>query len=148
MTPGCTVVQTQAGYAVGNVFLGNFRPHYPSSTIPDICQVSDQAHSFMATLFPASDGHYRQDNAPCHTARIQKWLDEHDSEFLLMSWPLNSPNQTFVVRLGKVGLHYITITQSIGTGGPPVDIMVPDTPGDLSPSHRINASPHGRCFAG
>ncbi len=103
MPPGCTVGKTQAGYAVGNVFLGYFRPHYPNSTILEIGQVSDQAHSFMATLFSSSDGNYLLDNVPCHTVRIQKWLEEHDSEFPLMPWPSNLPNQTFVVRLGKVG---------------------------------------------
>ncbi len=41
MAHGCTVGWTQAGYAVGDVFLGHFRPHYPNSTIPDSCQVTE-----------------------------------------------------------------------------------------------------------
>lgn len=41
MAPGCTVGWTQAGYAVGDVFLGHFSPHYPNSTIPDSCQVTE-----------------------------------------------------------------------------------------------------------
>ncbi len=63
--------------------------------------LTKRTHSWQ--LFPSRDGNYLLDNVPCHTVRIQKWLEEHDSEFLLMPWPSNLPNQTFVVRLGKVG---------------------------------------------
>lgn len=45
-------------------------------------------HTFMATVFPAGDDHYQQDNVTCHTARIAKEsFEEHEGEFLLMAWP-------------------------------------------------------------
>ena len=41
--------------------------------------VADQAHPFMAMLFPDGSGLFQQDNAPCHTARIvREWFEEHD----------------------------------------------------------------------
>ncbi len=40
MAPGCTLGQRRC-YAVGDVFLGHFRPHYPNSTTPDGFQVSE-----------------------------------------------------------------------------------------------------------
>lgn len=78
MAPGCTAGRTRAGYTVDDVFLGHFRPHYPNSTFPDSCQVSEhQEHPFIATVFLASDGHFLQDN----TARIVKErFEEHDGE--------------------------------------------------------------------
>jgi len=32
--------------------------------------VSDHVHTFMATMYPSSDGYLQQDDAPCHKARI------------------------------------------------------------------------------
>lgn len=91
-------------------------------------------------MFPASDGYYQQDNVPCNSVRLVKECNALASKF---TW--HELNQTFVVQLEKGGLHYITTTtpQWTGTGGPAVDNMVPDTPGDLSPTRRINASLRG-----
>ncbi len=112
--------------------------------------VADQVHPFMTTVFPPGDGRYQQDNAPCHTARIVKeWFKEHDGKFLLMPWTPNSTSPTFVVRLGKVGSHYIITTpRCMESEGPAVDIIIPDTPGDLSLPHWINTSLRGHCYMG
>lgn len=55
--------------------------------------VADHVHSFMATMFPSGDGHFQQDNAPCHRARtVTNWFEEHQSEFSLLPWPAQSPD--------------------------------------------------------
>ncbi len=84
----------------------------------------------MATVFLAGDGHYQQDNAPCHKARIVKeQFEEHDGEFLLMPWPPNSPDMNHSksrFELQSPPPHNVQELED-----PAVDIMVPDTP-DLS----------------
>ncbi|GFU97398.1 transposable element Tcb2 transposase [Trichonephila clavipes] len=53
--------------------------------------IADQLHPYMASVFPAGNGMFQQDNAPCHKAKIVlEWFQEHDAEFQLMSWPPNS----------------------------------------------------------
>ncbi len=84
-------------YTVDDVLLGHLRLHYPKAqsltAVRYLNIVADQVLPFMATVFLAGDGHYQQDNALCHNASIVKeQLEEHDSEFLLMPWPPNSPD--------------------------------------------------------
>ncbi len=44
--------------------------------------VADHVHPFMTTVYPSSDGHFQQDNAPCHKGQINSdWFLEHDNEF-------------------------------------------------------------------
>ncbi len=44
-------------------------------------------------MHPSSDGDFQQDNAPCHKAQIiSDWFLEHDNEFALLKWPLQSPD--------------------------------------------------------
>ncbi len=96
-------------YSVGDVFLGHFRPHYPDSTIPDSCQVSE---------------HHCRPGAPIHgncvpcriaiTSRImlpeslKEKFEEHDSTFMLMPWPPNSPDM-IPIELGSGYPHIPTI---------------------------------------
>ncbi len=79
--------------AVGVVYLGHFRHHYPNNTVPDSCQVSEHrcVPSAMPTVFPAGGGHYQQDNATL-PKMVKEWFKEHDGEFLLMPLPPNSPD--------------------------------------------------------
>ncbi|GFV18793.1 transposase domain containing protein [Trichonephila clavipes] len=45
----------------------------------------------MASVFPAGNGMFQLDNAPCQKSKIVlEWLQEHDAEFELISWPPNS----------------------------------------------------------
>ncbi|XP_071041341.1 fatty-acid amide hydrolase 2-like [Parasteatoda tepidariorum] len=51
----------------------------------------------MATVFPAGDGVYQQDNALCQKGRIViDWFEEHSSYFQVMSWPSNSPDLNLI----------------------------------------------------
>ncbi|GFX84967.1 transposase domain containing protein [Trichonephila clavipes] len=51
--------------------------------------IADQLHPYMASVFPAGNGMFQQDNAPCHKAKIVlEWFQEHNAEFQLMSWCL------------------------------------------------------------
>jgi len=55
--------------------------------------VFDHVHSFIATIYPSSDGYFQQDNAPCHKARIiSNWFLEYDNEFTALKWPPQSPD--------------------------------------------------------
>ncbi|GBN42181.1 Transposable element Tcb1 transposase [Araneus ventricosus] len=52
--------------------------------------VADQVHPYMATVYPANDGVFRQDNATCHVSKIVcAWFEEHNEEFQLLPWPPN-----------------------------------------------------------
>ncbi|KAF7659717.1 hypothetical protein LDENG_00294150 [Lucifuga dentata] len=54
---------------------------------------AEQAHPFMAVVFPDGSGLFQQDNTPCHTAEIvQEWFEEHDTEFKMLTWLPNSPD--------------------------------------------------------
>jgi len=47
----------------------------------------------MTTVYPSSDGSFQQYNAPCHKAQIiSDCFLEHDNEFTLLKWPLQSPD--------------------------------------------------------
>ncbi|GBO00022.1 hypothetical protein AVEN_41626-1 [Araneus ventricosus] len=55
--------------------------------------VADQVHPYVATVYPANDGLFQQDNATCHVSKIvPAWFEEHDEEFQLLPWPPNSPD--------------------------------------------------------
>ncbi len=71
----------------------HFKTYYPNSTIQvseHRCRPSASIHGNCVPCqwYPLG---YQQDNAASPTARILKeWLEEHDSEFLVIPWPLNS----------------------------------------------------------
>ncbi|GFT20531.1 transposase domain containing protein [Trichonephila clavipes] len=53
--------------------------------------IVDQLHPYMDYVFPAGNGMFQLDNAPCQKSKIVlEWSQEHDAEFRLMSWPPNS----------------------------------------------------------
>ncbi|GBM85906.1 hypothetical protein AVEN_191999-1 [Araneus ventricosus] len=53
--------------------------------------VANHVHSFMAITFPYGDGHFQQDNAPCHRApSVSNWSEEYQSDFNLLPWPAQS----------------------------------------------------------
>ncbi len=54
--------------------------------------VADHVHPFKTTVYPSSNCHFQQDNAPCHKSQlISDWFLEHDNEFPLLKWPPQSP---------------------------------------------------------
>jgi len=55
--------------------------------------IADQLHPYMDSVFPAGNGMFQQDNAPCHKPKIVlgSFL-EHVAEFQLMSCPPNPPD--------------------------------------------------------
>ena len=55
----------------------------------------------MTTVYPSSDGHFQQDNAPCHKAHI--WFLEHDNEFTVLQWPPVTRSQSNRSPLGCGG---------------------------------------------
>ncbi|GFW48067.1 transposable element Tc1 transposase [Trichonephila clavipes] len=59
--------------------------------------IADQLYPYMASLFPAGNGMFQQNNAPCHKAKIVlEWFQEHDAEFHLMTWLPNSPDLNMI----------------------------------------------------
>ncbi|CAN9501504.1 unnamed protein product [Ophioblennius macclurei] len=55
--------------------------------------VADHVHPFMGVMFPEGGGLFQQDNAPCYVAdSVQRWFEEHDQEFTVLTWPPNSPD--------------------------------------------------------
>lgn len=57
---------------------------------------------------------------------MEEWFEEHDGEFQSIPWPPNSPTMNSF----KKRVHSM-----YGTVGPIVDIMITDTPGDVSNYH-------------
>lgn len=54
---------------------------------------ADQLHAYMKSVFPTRNRVFQQDNAPCYKTRIVlQWLQKHNAEPQLMSWPPNSPD--------------------------------------------------------
>ncbi|GBN24958.1 hypothetical protein AVEN_210173-1 [Araneus ventricosus] len=55
--------------------------------------VADQENPYMATVYPANDGVFQQDNVTCHVPKIVRaWFEEHDEVFQLLPWLPNSPD--------------------------------------------------------
>ncbi len=78
--------------ALGNVLLGNLGPAIHVD-VTYLSIVADHGHSFMETVFPGGCGLFRQDNAPCHKAKmVQEWFEENNNEFEVLTWPPNSPD--------------------------------------------------------
>jgi len=57
---------------VWRIFLAHFWRsiwhHLNATAYPGI--VADNAHPFMTTVYPSSDGYFQQDNAPCQKPQI------------------------------------------------------------------------------
>ncbi len=65
--------------------------------------VADQVHPFMTMVFPDGSSVFQQNNAPCHMAEIvQKWFEEHDKEFKLLTRTPNSPDLNPIEHLWDV----------------------------------------------
>ncbi len=57
---------------------------HPLNATAYLSIVADHVHPFMTTVYPSSDDHFQQDNAPCHKAQIiSDWFLEHENEFTL-----------------------------------------------------------------
>ncbi len=101
MDPSCLVSTVQAGGG-GVMVWGIFSWHSLSPLVPiERCLnttaylsiVADHVHPFMTTVYPSSDDYFQQENAPCNKAQIiSDWFLEHDNEFTLLKWPLQSPD--------------------------------------------------------
>lgn len=70
-TPGCSLRRRHTGIQVDvNLRLTTY-----------LNIVADQVQPFMATVFPNSSDLYQQDNAHCHTAKIDiVWFLEHNKK--------------------------------------------------------------------
>ncbi len=84
---------------VGDILLAHFGPlikvpiEHRLNTTAYLSIVADHVHPFMITVYPFSDGFFKQDNAPCHKAQIiSDWFLEHDNEFTLLKWPPQPPD--------------------------------------------------------
>ncbi|KAK3523387.1 hypothetical protein QTP86_029885, partial [Hemibagrus guttatus] len=55
--------------------------------------VADHVPPLMETLFPDVCGLFQQDNVPCYKAKmVQKWFDEHNNQFEVLTPPPKSPD--------------------------------------------------------
>ncbi|GFV11589.1 transposase domain containing protein [Trichonephila clavipes] len=76
--------------------------------------IADQLHPYMASIFPAGNGMFQQDNAPCHKAKIVlEWFQEHDAEFQLMSWPPNSPDLNQIQHIWDVMVQQLSVQRPL-----------------------------------
>ncbi len=104
------------------------------------------AYQVPCQLYSLSVGAIIQKGNATLPKMVMEWFKKHDGEFVLLSQP---PNSTGHKTNRKVGSCSITITpQYTGTVRPAVNIMVPDTTGERSQNHWINASLHGCCLVG
>ncbi|GFV63316.1 transposable element Tc1 transposase [Trichonephila clavipes] len=101
LLPQCTVSHTQAGG--GSIMLwGTFSWAFlgPVVVVEQTMNatgylniIADQLHPYMASVFPAGNAMFQQNNASCQKVKIMlEWFQEHNAEFQLTSWPLNSPD--------------------------------------------------------
>ncbi|GFX37116.1 transposable element Tcb2 transposase [Trichonephila clavipes] len=99
LLPQCTVGHTQAGS--GGIMLWGMFSWVTLGPVVVVEQtmnatgylkiIADQLHPYMAYVFPAGNGMFQMDNAPCQKSEIVlEWFQENDAEFQLMSWPPNS----------------------------------------------------------
>ncbi|GFW43910.1 transposable element Tcb2 transposase [Trichonephila clavipes] len=55
--------------------------------------MGDHFHPFMVFCYPHSNGVFQQDNCISHKSRLATgWLDDHSSDFSVISWPPRSPD--------------------------------------------------------
>lgn len=60
----------------------------------DLSTVADHVHLFVTTVFPSSNDYLQQDDMPSHKAKIiSNWFHEHDTEFTVLKWTLQSPDR-------------------------------------------------------
>ncbi|KAK3538044.1 hypothetical protein QTP70_027398, partial [Hemibagrus guttatus] len=92
-------------------------------------------------------GHFQQDNALCHKAKmVQEWFDDHN-EFEVLTWPPNSPVLNPIEHLwdvlNKIGqkspIHEGPTSQLTGLKGSAANILMPDTTAHLQGSSGVHA---------
>lgn len=82
MPPGCTMWRRHASR--GSVM------RWAMFCWETWCECQRPVHPFRATL-PKENAPLQQNYAPCPTAiTVQKWFEEHDSEFKVLTWPSDS----------------------------------------------------------
>ncbi len=96
MDPSCLVSMVQAGGG-GVIVWGIFSWHTLGPLVPvehclnataSLNIVADHVHPFMTTVYPSSDDHFQQDNAPCHKDQIiSDWFLEHDGDMMVATLP-------------------------------------------------------------
>lgn len=101
MDPTCIATTLQAGG--GNVMVWGMFSWYGMGPLIRVDKrlnaqgylsiIADQVHPIMLMMYPATDGVFQHDNAPSHRAGIvDRWFEEHDSDFSVLSWPAQSPD--------------------------------------------------------
>lgn len=92
---------------LGDVLTGHFSLQHPNSKPLKAMEASALIHGKCVM---ASDGHYQQDNLPCHTARIFTLFEEQAGEFMLMSWPSNFPDMNSIKHLWLDLEKHVSVT--------------------------------------
>lgn len=94
--------------AVADVFSGHFRPHYPSCTIPDSCLVYEHCYGPSAPIHGNKVMLHARLPESSRMVQGTYWWTPVNALAFKFTW--HKPNQMFVVRPGKVSLHYNTTT--------------------------------------